>query len=120
MTDFDFQGQVKSQTYILVAIGCVSVALGYFQVSFWSMAAERQTKAIRKALFQSILRKEIVFFDTHKTGELNTKLTDDVEKIHDGIGDKLGTASQFIASCLTGLILGNLIYIYIYLLIMKH
>ncbi|CAF2682116.1 unnamed protein product [Rotaria sp. Silwood2] len=105
-TTFDFQGQVVKQTQYLVAIGCVGLVLGYIQVAFWSMAAERQTKTIRKKLFQSILRKEIVYFDLHKTGELNTKLTDDVDKIHDGIGDKLGSASQFIAAFFTGLILG--------------
>ena len=71
------------------------------------MAAERQTKAIRKHLFRSILQKEIVYFDTHKTGELNTRLTADVETIHDGIGDKLGSAVQFVTSFLVGFILGE-------------
>jgi len=84
--------------------------LAYVQVAFWGMAAERQTRTIRQNLFRSILRKEIVFFDTHKTGELNTKLTDDIDKIHDGIGDKLGSAAQFLAACLAGLILGKFIY----------
>jgi ABC-type multidrug transport system fused ATPase/permease subunit len=74
------------------------------------MPAERQTRAIRKKLFLSILRKEIVFFDTHKTGELNTKLTDDIDKIHDGIGDKLGSAAQFLSACVTGIILGKFTY----------
>jgi ABC-type multidrug transport system fused ATPase/permease subunit len=93
----------------LVAIGCVSIILGYFQVAFWSMPAERQAKAIRQNLFRSILRKEITYFDTHKTGELNTKLTDDIDKIHDGIGDKLGSTAQFVSSCITGLALGTFI-----------
>jgi ABC-type multidrug transport system fused ATPase/permease subunit len=77
------------------------------------MPAERQTRAIRQNLFRSILRKEIVYFDTHKTGELSTRLTDDVNKIHDGIGDKLGSTSQFVASFFTGFILGKFIYIHI-------
>lgn len=106
-TTFDFQGEIQKQTIYLVIIGCVIIVLGYIQVAFWSMAGERQTKAIRKHLFHSILRKEMVYFDTHKTGELNTKLSDDVNKIHDGIGDKLGSATQFMASFLTGLIIGR-------------
>lgn len=105
----DFQGLIGHQVNYLVAIGCVSIILGYFQVAFWGMSAERQTRAIRQNLFRSILRKEMVYFDTHKTGELNTKLTDDIDKIHDGIGDKLGSSAQFIASCITGLILGKFI-----------
>ena len=55
----------------------------------------------------TIVAKEILYFDTHKTGELNTKLTDNIDKIHDGIGDKLGLASQFIAAFITGLALGK-------------
>jgi ATP-binding cassette subfamily B (MDR/TAP) protein 1 len=105
----DFEGLIGKQVNYLVAIGCVSIVLGYFQVAFWSMAAERQTKTIRQNLFHSIVRKEIVYFDTHKTGELNTKITDDVDKIHGGIGDKLGSTAQFLSACVTGLILGQLI-----------
>ncbi|CAF4169043.1 unnamed protein product [Rotaria sp. Silwood2] len=88
-TTFDFQGEIKKQIVYAVANACASIVLSYTQIVFWCMAAERQAKAIRKELFQSILRKEIVYFDLHKTGELNTKLTDDVDKIHYGIGDKL-------------------------------
>ncbi|CAF5218780.1 unnamed protein product, partial [Rotaria magnacalcarata] len=103
---FDLQSEITQQTLYLTGIGCASIVLSYFQVICWSFTAERQTKAIRQKLFQSILRKEIVYFDLHKTGELNTKLTDDVDKIHDGIGDKLGATAQFTASFLTGFTLG--------------
>ena len=106
---FDFEGTVIGQVNYLVALGCVAIVLGYFQVAFWSMTAERQARAIKQELFRSILRKEIVYFDTHKTGELNTKLTDDVNKIHDGIGDKIGSSCQFIAASITGVILGKCI-----------
>ena len=85
--------------------------MGYIQVLFWSVAAERQKKTIRKKLFQSILRKEIAFFDVHKIGDLNTKLTDDIDKIHNGIGDKVGSASQFVAGFFSGIIIGKFTYI---------
>ncbi|CAF2677139.1 unnamed protein product [Rotaria sp. Silwood2] len=94
---FDFQHEITKQTLSLVTLGCVSILAGYIQVAFWTMPAEQQARAIKQKLFQSILRKEIAFFDTHKTAELNTKLTDDINKIRDGIGDKLGSALQFVA-----------------------
>ncbi|CAF2579229.1 unnamed protein product [Rotaria sp. Silwood2] len=75
-------------------------------VSFWSIACERQTRRLRETLLRSILSKEIAYFDTHKTGQLSTRLTEDVNKVHDGTGDKLGSALQFIASFIAGLILG--------------
>ncbi|CAF1022109.1 unnamed protein product, partial [Didymodactylos carnosus] len=104
--DIDLPGQVRKQALILVGIGCGAIVFAYIQVSFWCVSAERQTRAIREAVFRSIMNKEILYFDMHKTGELNTRLTEDINKIHDGIGDKIGSACQFLSAFLTGLILG--------------
>ena len=103
----DFQRLINQQINFIVILGFVGIVLGYLQVAFWAMSAERQTRTIRETLFRSILRKEIVYFDTHKSGELNTKLTDDVNKIHDGIGDKISITMQFLSSFITGLIIGK-------------
>ncbi len=74
---------------------------------------------IRKKLFQSILKQDIGWFDTYKTGELNNRLTEykyilklfflrhysmifksnknrEVNKIKDGIGDKCGSFINFV------------------------
>ena len=93
----------------MILIGCGTILVGYLQVAFWSVVAARQTRTIRQTLFRSILEKEIAYFDQHKTGEMSTRLTDDVNKIHDGIGDKLGSATQFISSFITGFALGSFI-----------
>jgi ATP-binding cassette subfamily B (MDR/TAP) protein 1 len=42
----------------------------------------------------------------NKTGQLSTRLTEDVNKVHDGTGDKLGSALQFFAGFLAGVALG--------------
>ncbi|CAF1309030.1 unnamed protein product, partial [Rotaria sordida] len=87
-------------------IGCGTIVVGYFQVSFWSITCERQTRRLRETLLRSILNKEIAYFDMTKMGQLNTRLVEDVNKVHDGIGDKLGLALQFLAAFIAGLILG--------------
>jgi ATP-binding cassette, subfamily B (MDR/TAP), member 1 len=87
-------------------IGCATIVIGYFQVAFWSISCERQTRRLRDVLLRSILSKEIAYFDINKTGQLSTRLTADVNKVHDGIGDKLGSALQFFAGFIAGLILG--------------
>jgi ABC-type multidrug transport system fused ATPase/permease subunit len=89
-----------------LAMGCGAIVIGYFQVAFWSIACERQTRCIRERLFRSILDKNIAYFDVNKTGQLNTKLTENVNKVHDGIGDKVGSALQFTAGFIAGLVLG--------------
>jgi ABC-type multidrug transport system fused ATPase/permease subunit len=87
-------------------VGCATIVVGYFQVAFWSIACERQTRRLRERLLRAILTKEISYFDINKTGQLSTRLTADVNKVHDGTGDKLGSALQFIASFFAGLALG--------------
>ena len=52
------------------------MVFGYFQVAFWLMPAERQTRHIRKKLFNSIIKQDIGWFDTYKSGELTNRLTE--------------------------------------------
>ncbi|XP_073533891.1 ATP-binding cassette sub-family B member 5-like isoform X2 [Phyllobates terribilis] len=89
-----------------VAIGAAVMLCGYGQVSFWVLAAARQTRRMRKMFFHSVLSQEMSWFDDMKSGELNTRLTEDVNKINDGIGDKVGHLVQNVISALGGLIVG--------------
>ncbi|PVD39429.1 hypothetical protein C0Q70_02059 [Pomacea canaliculata] len=57
-----------------------------------------------KLLF--VLSQDIGWFDTHETGELNTRLAEDILKIHDGIGDKIGSLFQFVAGAIAGFVIG--------------
>ncbi|KAJ1063049.1 hypothetical protein K5549_012524 [Capra hircus] len=52
------------------------------------------------------MQQEIGWFDVHDVGELNTRLTDDVSKINEGIGDKIGMFFQAMATFFTGFIIG--------------
>jgi len=44
------------------------------------MAAERQVRRIRFALFRSIMRQEMGWFDTLNPGELSSRLVADLGK----------------------------------------
>ena len=92
---------------MLIIIGCVSLISGYVRVALFDIISERQARTIRQILFQSILRKDIIFFDTHKTGELSLRLTDDVNKIRNGIGDKLGSAIEMVTTFISCVIIGK-------------
>lgn len=91
-------------------MGAVMMVAGYLNVSFWTIAAGRQVRRIRKLFFHSIMLQEIGWFDVNETGELNTRLTDDVYKIQEGIGDKIGLLLQafstFVASFVIGFVKG--------------
>ncbi|XP_061918788.1 ATP-dependent translocase ABCB1-like isoform X1 [Entelurus aequoreus] len=95
--------------YFCIAAFVVLVT-AYMQVTFWTLAAGRQVRCIRKHFFHSVMQQDISWFDLNKTGELNTRLTDDIYKIQEGIGHKMGMLSQsfttFIVSLIVGLVKG--------------
>uniref|UniRef100_A0A2K5CHQ4 ATP binding cassette subfamily B member 4 n=1 Tax=Aotus nancymaae TaxID=37293 RepID=A0A2K5CHQ4_AOTNA len=92
--------------YYYSGIGAGVLVAAYIQVSFWCLAAGRQIHKIRKQFFHAIMQQEMGWFDVHDVGELNTRLTDDVSKINEGIGDKIGMFFQSMATFFTGFIVG--------------
>ncbi len=59
-----------------VILGVVVIFLGYAEIAFWTMTAERQTHRVRQLAFKSIMKQHIGWFDVHQTGELNTRLSE--------------------------------------------
>ncbi|XP_014643709.1 PREDICTED: multidrug resistance protein 1-like [Ceratotherium simum simum] len=102
----NLEEQMTTYAYYYTGIGAGVLVAAYIQVSFWCLAAGRQIHKIRKQFFHAIMQQEIGWFDVHDVGELNTRLTDDVSKINEGIGDKIGMFFQSIATFLAGFILG--------------
>ncbi|XP_041365768.1 ATP-dependent translocase ABCB1-like isoform X2 [Gigantopelta aegis] len=98
--------QMQTFAIYYVIIGCGVMILAYGQLAFWMTAAERQTHRIRMKFFSNLLRQDIGWFDTHESAELNTRLTDDVSKIHDGIGDKMGSLVQWNSCFVAGFAIG--------------
>uniref|UniRef100_A0A8C2J183 ABC-type xenobiotic transporter n=1 Tax=Cyprinus carpio TaxID=7962 RepID=A0A8C2J183_CYPCA len=95
--------------YYFVAIGAAVLILGTFQVMLFLLTAAKQTKRIREKYFHAILHQQMSWFDTHQIGELNIRLTDNINTINDGLGDKICVFVQFFCTFIAGLIIG-LIY----------
>uniref|UniRef100_A0AAY4AHF9 ATP-binding cassette, sub-family B (MDR/TAP), member 4 n=1 Tax=Denticeps clupeoides TaxID=299321 RepID=A0AAY4AHF9_9TELE len=87
-------------------MGGIVLFAAYMQVAFWTLAAGRQVKRLRKKFFHAIISQEIGWFDMNEIGQLNTRLADDIYKINEGIGDKLGMFIQSVTTFLTGFIIG--------------
>ncbi|XP_077454196.1 ATP-dependent translocase ABCB1-like [Stigmatopora argus] len=109
-TNGTLQDDMASFCIYFAITGVLVLVAGYMQVAFFALAAVRQVKRIRKSFFHSIMRQDIGWFDVNETGTLNTRLVDDVYKIQEGIGDKLGmliqSLSTFVASLIVGLYFG--------------
>ena len=101
-----FIKEITGHTLFFIGIGIGTWICGIIMGSSLMYSAARQTNKIRIEYFRSILRQDVGYFDTHNAGELNTRLFDDVRKINNGIGDKLGIGFQAMCQFLGGVIVG--------------
>ncbi|NXG72368.1 MDR1 protein, partial [Baryphthengus martii] len=102
----DIEGEMTKFAYYYVGIGFAVLILSTIQVWTFLIAATRQTARIRQKFFFAVLHQEMSWFDTTQIGTLNTRLTDDINTIHEGIGDKICIFVQFFATFLAGIIIG--------------
>uniref|UniRef100_A0A9J7WU74 ABC-type xenobiotic transporter n=1 Tax=Cyprinus carpio carpio TaxID=630221 RepID=A0A9J7WU74_CYPCA len=112
LNSFSFSSPINNlvkHAYYFVAIGAAVLILGTFQVMLFLLTAAKQTKRIREKYFHAILHQQMSWFDMHQIGELNIRLTDNINTINDGLGDKICVFVQFFCTFIAGLIIG-LIY----------
>uniref|UniRef100_A0A4W4FW74 ATP-binding cassette sub-family B member 5 n=1 Tax=Electrophorus electricus TaxID=8005 RepID=A0A4W4FW74_ELEEL len=92
--------------YYFVGIGFGVLLFGTLQVMLFVLTATKQTMRIREKYFHAILHQQMAWFDTHPIGQLSTRLSDDINTINDGLGDKICIFVQFFCRFLTGIIIG--------------
>ncbi|KAJ1887790.1 hypothetical protein LPJ66_008927, partial [Kickxella alabastrina] len=86
-------------------LGIIMWVVSYGVNLCWSVAAENQGLRIREMYYESIMRQDIGWFDVVETGNLTTRITNDVNLIQDGISEKFGFILMNFISFLTGFII---------------
>ncbi|XP_051999325.1 ATP-dependent translocase ABCB1 isoform X6 [Xyrauchen texanus] len=104
--EIGIEDKMTKNAYYFVGIGAAVLLLGTFQVMLFLLTAAKQTKRIREKYFHAILHQQMSWFDTHPIGELNIRLTDDINTINDGLGDKICVFVQFFCTFITGFVIG--------------
>ncbi|NXY34317.1 MDR1 protein, partial [Pomatorhinus ruficollis] len=102
----DIEADMTKFAYYFVGIGFAVFILSMIQVWTFLVTATRQTARIRQKFFFAVLHQEMAWFDTTQIGTLNTRLTDDINTIREGIGDKISIFLQFFSTFVSGLIVG--------------
>ncbi|XP_063777549.1 ATP-dependent translocase ABCB1-like isoform X2 [Pseudophryne corroboree] len=105
-TSLDLEEQMTMYAYYYAGLGFGVLLAAYIEIACWTLAGGRQIKKIRNHFFHAMLRQEIGWYDVNDAGELNTRLTGDVQKINEGIGSKLALLIQSLSTFMTGLIIG--------------
>ncbi|XP_061530026.1 ATP-dependent translocase ABCB1-like isoform X5 [Phycodurus eques] len=100
------QENITSFAIYYSIIGAILMVAAYIQAAFFALAAGRQIKRIRTDFFHSIMRQNIGWFDVNETATLNTRLVDDICKIQEGIGDKMGMLIQSVSTFILSIIIG--------------
>ncbi|XP_077349787.1 mitochondrial potassium channel ATP-binding subunit-like isoform X1 [Lithobates pipiens] len=72
--------EVRGPAFKLLALYAAQGALTSGYIVLLSRVGERVAGGMRKALFTSLLRQDMAFFDTQKTGLLVNRLTSDVQE----------------------------------------
>ncbi|XP_023261349.1 bile salt export pump-like [Seriola lalandi dorsalis] len=102
----DIEAQMTMFAYYYIGIGLGVLCVSYFQIVFWVSAAARQTQRIRKTYFQKVMQMEIGWFDCNSVGELNTRISDDINKINNAIADQVSIFIERISTFVFGFMVG--------------
>lgn len=84
--------------FMLVLTSIVSSLLSYIQQYIVSSIGENLTLSLRKDISEKINRLPLKYFDSHKTGDVMSRVTTDLEKV--SLVMQVGFM-QFISSCFT-------------------
>ncbi|XP_072949352.1 ATP-dependent translocase ABCB1-like [Epargyreus clarus] len=91
-------------------LGLITIILSYLATALMNISAFKQVYRIRQEYFKAALNQDFAYFDTNQTGDVAAKMSADVVKLEDGIGEKLATfvyyQSAFVSSIVMALIRG--------------
>ncbi|CAI9593212.1 unnamed protein product, partial [Staurois parvus] len=102
----DIEDEMTRFSYYYVALGSAVFTLSIFQIWTFLVSAARQIMRIRQKFFRAVLHQEMSWFDSTQIGTLNSRLTDDINTIHEGLADKMCIFVQFLSTFLSGIIIG--------------
>ncbi|MEO1260077.1 MAG: ABC transporter transmembrane domain-containing protein [Bacteroidota bacterium] len=99
--DFDLKDMGLGMVGILVFQGIVS----YSRVLLFANVSERGIADVRKALYQKLISLPITFFEENKLGDLISRITADVEKLHSAFSVTLAEFMRQVIIIIVGIIL---------------
>ncbi|CAP31851.1 Protein CBG12969 [Caenorhabditis briggsae] len=88
-------------TYFLY--GTLLFSLSFVSMCCWHTFCERQIFKIRVAYFSALLRQDWEWFDQNDSGAAIVRMNDGLERVRDGLGDKLGVIIAYLTHFFCGL-----------------
>ncbi|CAI4228592.1 unnamed protein product [Auanema sp. JU1783] len=88
--DPTFRSKGFLYVYLYIGLGLFILVVNFIQFCCFQHVCCRLVAQIRHNYMKSILRQNAGWFDKNHCGVLTTQLNDNIERIREGIGDKLG------------------------------
>ncbi|KAF5955890.1 hypothetical protein HYC85_008746 [Camellia sinensis] len=99
--------EVSKHALYLVYLGLAVLVSAWMGVAFWMQTGERQTARLRLKYLQSVLKKDISFFDTEaRDKNIIFHISSDAILVQDAIGDKIGHGLRYLSQFFVGFAFG--------------
>lgn len=95
---------------ILLGVFVFSSLFSYFQGRISAKLTRTTTLTIRKKVSEKLIRLPVSFFDSHRSGDMTARLTNDIDNIANLISQALGTALSaviVIVGCIVIMLIKN-------------
>ncbi|CAG0883364.1 unnamed protein product [Cyprideis torosa] len=90
----------QKTVFSLMKMYGIQSAFTYLYISLLSSFGERSATTLRMSLFNSLLQQEVQFFDSHRTGELVNRLTNDVQELKSSLKLVISQGLRSVTQCI--------------------
>ncbi|CAL0328680.1 unnamed protein product [Lupinus luteus] len=98
---------ISQHALYLVYLGLAVLVSAWMGVAFWMQTGERQTARLRLKYLQSVLKKDVNFFDNEaRDANIIFHISSDAILVQDAIGDKTGHAMRYLSQFIVGFAVG--------------
>lgn len=91
--------------WIFLLILIVQGVLSYYRTTFFAYVSEYGMADLRKALYEKIITQEMAYFESHRIGELTSRLTADVEQLQASFSITLAELIRQLVVLIGGIII---------------
>ncbi|XP_066997611.2 ATP-dependent translocase ABCB1 [Anabrus simplex] len=86
-------------------IGIIMLVCSYLSIMIFNYVAQRQIYRIRDLFLKSALQQDIGWYDLHQSGDLASRMSEDLTKLEEGIGEKISMFIHFQVAFIGSLVL---------------
>uniref|UniRef100_A0A914P0P4 Uncharacterized protein n=1 Tax=Panagrolaimus davidi TaxID=227884 RepID=A0A914P0P4_9BILA len=90
----EFRREAYENVYIFLGLGGASLIVSFFQFYCFQTVCNRIIAKLRYHYVRSLIRQNAGWFDKNQSGTLTSILNENIEKIQEGIGDKIGVVCR--------------------------